>query len=51
MSEVKNAAPGHNHTHLNGDSQKPVIKSDVVKLSHLTVLERQIEGLEANHSR
>jgi hypothetical protein len=51
MSEVKNAAPGLNHTYLNGDSQKPLMKSDVVKPNYLSQLVRQIEALDANHSR
>ena len=51
MSESKNVAPAIPHGLANGDSIKASIKYDVSKDNYLSVLERQIEGLEVNHSR
>lgn len=51
MSESRNGGPGPAHTYMNGDSTKVGIKSDATRDNYLAVLERQIEVLQANHSR
>lgn len=51
MSESRNGLPAGAHAHSNGDSSKGTIKSDAAKGNYLSVLERQIEALEANQSR
>lgn len=51
MLENKSAAPAYINRHINGDSNKGPIKFETVKDNDLSVLERQIEVLEGNHSR
>lgn len=51
MLDSKNGGPPTAYTHINGDSSKVSIKSHPARDNYLAVLERQIEGLQANHSR
>lgn len=51
MPEYRSAAAVGNHSLANGDTSKGPIRSDASKGNYLSVLERQIETLEANHSR